>query len=811
MTSREEHLLDRLREATRALRSTLDERDALARERTEPIAIIGIGCRLPGGASSPDAFWELLTAGRDAVVPLESRWAQLGVQPDEQLPRWAALLTEALDEFEPAFFGIAPREARAMDPQQRLLLEVAWEALEDAGIAPLSLKQSRTGVFVGDCTDDYSTLVERQPPQDKDAYSTTGNMLSILTGRLSYSLGLQGPCFTIDTACSSSLVAIHLACRSLRSRESELALAGGVNLILSLDSTTALSRIQALSTDGRCRTFDALANGYVRGEGCGVLVLKRLGDAERDGDRIWAVIRGSAINQDGRSTGLTAPNVLAQEALLREALRDAAVEPEAVSYVETHGTGTSLGDPIEVQALREVFGKLRPDGGRCVLGAGKTNIGHLEGAAGVAGVIKAALVLARERIPKNLHLRTLNAHIELEGSSLVLATEASAWPRGDKPRLAGVSGFGLSGTNVHVVLQEAPLRADAPPLPARPAELLVLSGRTPAALHAQAAKLRQHLQTHPEVSMVELVYSLAMTRSPLEHRLAIVGTTRAELLPQLDSAALGQEPAGAARGTASARGKLAFLFTGQGAQVAGMGRELYEYFPAFRDAFDGCAALFDATLPRPLREVIWAAADSAALLDQTGYTQPALFALEYALSELWRSWGVLPELVCGHSIGELVAACVAGVFTLKDAVRLCAARATLMQALPGGAMVSIAAAEPEVAAAVASYDRAVAIAAVNSAEQVVIAGEQAAVMQLAADFAARGVRAKALPVSHAFHSPQMDQMLAKFREVAETITYQRPRLPLVSNLTGALAADELCRADYWVQQVRRTVRFAAVP
>ena len=812
MKDREELLLARLREATRALRATLDERDALAKERSEPIAIVGIGCRLPGGANSPQAFWDLLAAGRDTVVPLEPRWTRLGVQPEELLPRWAALLTEPIDEFEPAFFGIAPREARSMDPQQRLLLEVAWEALEDAGIAPLSLKQSRTGVFVGVCTDDYSTLVERQPAAEKDAYSTTGNMLSILTGRLSYTLGLQGPCFAIDTACSSSLVAIHLACKSLRSRESELALAGGVNLIMSLDSTTGLSRIQALSPDGRCRTFDALANGYVRGEGCGLLVLKRLGDAQRDGDRIWAVVRGSALNQDGRSTGLTAPNVLAQEALLREALKDAGVEPEAVGYVETHGTGTSLGDPIEVQALRAVLGKPRADGGRCLLGAVKTNIGHLEGAAGVAGVIKAALVLAREQIPQNLHLRTLNAHIELDGSSLALATEASEWPRGDKPRFAGTSGFGLSGTNVHVVLQEAPVGVSKPAAPARPAELVVLAGRTEAALHAQAARLRQHLQAHGEATLGDLAHSLATTRSALEHRLAIVATTREELLPLLDGAALGQLPAGASIGTAAARRKLAFLFSGQGTQSLGMGHGLYATFPAFREAFDRCTALFDTTLPRPLRAVMWAAAGSAdaALLDQTGYTQPALFALEFALSELWRSFGVLPDFVAGHSIGELVAACVAGVFTLTDATRLCAARAKLMQELPaGGAMVSIAASEAEVNAALAPHRKVVSIASINSPEQVVIAGDQAAVMQLAAGFSARGVRTKALPVSHAFHSPQMEPILAPFRAVAETISYQRPALPLVSNLTGALVTDEICHAEYWVQHVRQAVRFAA--
>ena len=812
MKNREEQLLDRLRQATHALRTTLDERDALARERTEPLAIVGIGCRLPGGASSPRAFWELLAAGRDAVVPLQERWARLGVEPDEQLPRWAALLTDPIDQFEPAFFGISPREARSMDPQQRLLLEVAWEALEDAGIPPLSLKQSRSGVFVAACTDDYATLVERQPASEKDAYATTGSMLSILAGRLSYTLGLQGPCFTIDTACSSSLVAIHLACRSLRSRESDLALAGGVNLILSLDSTTGLSRIQALSPDGRCRTFDALANGYVRGEGCGLLVLKRLSDAQRDGDRIWAVIRGSAINQDGRSTGLTAPNVLAQEALLREALRDAGLKPEAVGYIETHGTGTSLGDPIEVQALRSVLGKPRADGSRCVLGAVKTNIGHLEAAAGVAGVIKAALALAMEGIPKNLHLRTLNAHIELDGLSLTLANEPVPWPRGQHPRIAGVSGFGLSGTNVHVLLEEAPPTAATAERTARPAELILISGRTEAALRPQATQLQALLARQPAMPIADLAFSLATLRSPLEHRLALVAQTSAELMPLLDTVSKGSLPAGAQQGTASSRGKLAFLFTGQGAQLPGMGRGLYDVWPAFRAAFDRCVALFDPLLPRSLRDVIWAEPDSAqaALLDQTGYTQPALFALEYALCELWRSFGVQPDLVAGHSIGEIVAACVAGVFSLRDAVRLCAARAELMQALPsGGAMVSLAAREDEVEAALAPHRHAVSIAAINADDQIVLSGERDLVSQIAAEFSARGVRTKVLAVSHAFHSPQMDAMLASLRHVAESLHFERPQLALVSNLTGALVTNEVCRAEYWVQHARQAVRFAA--
>lgn len=810
MSHQETLLRERLREAALALRDLRLERDALERERSESIAIVGMGCRLPGGASSPQAFWDLLTAGRDAIVSLEPRWRLIGAHPDGDVPRWAALLTESIEAFDAAFFFISPREACSMDPQQRLLLEVAWEALEDAGIPPLSLAQSRTGVFVGACANDYADLAGRQPASKQDAYLTTGNMLSIAAGRLSYTLGLQGPCMTLDTACSSSLVALHLACRSLRSHETNLALAGGVSLILSPDSMTALFRTQALSPDGRCRTFDALANGYARGEGCGLLVLKRLSDAQRDGDRIWAVIRGSAVNQDGRSTGLTAPNVLAQQALLRQALKDARVASEAIGFVETHGTGTSLGDPIEVQALRAVLGAPRADGSRCVLGAVKTNIGHLEGAAGAAGLIKAVLALAMEHIPKNLHLRTLNAHIDLDGSSLTLASEPVPWPRSSRPRFAGVSGFGLSGTNAHVVLEEAPL--GRPQTPTSTCALpFVLSARSEAALVAQAEQLSTQLVRRPDTPLPDLAYTLCCRRTHFEHRASIVAHSRDDLHAALVALAHGQSSPFLRTGSVRRGGKLAFLFTGQGSQRPGMGQALASAFPAFSDALQAVLAVLDPLLPRSLRPLMWAAKDTddARLLDQTRFTQPALFALQVALYRLLEALGITPDFLLGHSVGEIAAAHVAGVLSLADACRLVVARGQHMQELAaGGAMVALQAAEHEVRPLLAGREAALDIAAQNGPQHTVISGDEEAVLTVANHFAARGRKVTRLAVSHAFHSPRMDGMAAAFAQAVSALTFRPPHIAIVSSTSGTLITDhEIAQPAYWVKQARVCVQF----
>ncbi|WP_437873438.1 SDR family NAD(P)-dependent oxidoreductase [Sorangium sp. So ce363] len=802
-------LLQRLREATLTLREIRAERDTLEQERSEPIAIVGIGCRFPGGAHTPEAFWELLDPGRDAIQPLDARWELVGLKPSDEIPLWAGLLTGPVDGFDAAFFDISPREARSLDPQQRLLLEVVWEALENAGIPPASLHGTRTGVFVGACATDYATSTVSQR-EEQDAYSFTGNLLSVASGRLSYALGLQGPSLTVDTACSSSLVAIHLACRSLRARESDLALAGGVGMILSPVAMEALTKIQALSPDGRCHTFDASANGFVRGEGSGLVVLKRLSDAQRDGDRIWALIRGSVLNQDGRSTGLTAPNVLAQEALLRDALAHARVEASAIGFVETHGTGTSLGDPIEVEALRAVLGPTRADGSRCVLGAVKTNIGHLEGAAGVAGLIKAVLALWYERIPKNLNFRTLNPRIRLEGTALAVAAEPVPWPRTDRPRFAGVSAFGVSGTNAHVVLEEAPAAPLAPAAPERSAELFVLSARSAGALSAQAARLREHLESHPELGLGDVAWSLATTRSAMEHRLAVSASSREALGAALEAAAKGQTPARAAQGRLSSRGapKVVFVFPGQGSQWLGMGRQLLAEEPVFRASLEASDRAIAAEAGWSLLEEL-GVEEPASKLGRIDVVQPVLFAMEVALSALWRSWGIEPDAVVGHSMGEVAAAHVAGALSLQDAVAIICRRSKLLRRISGeGEMALVELSLPEAEAALAGHEARLSVAVSNSPRSTVIAGEPAALGEVLEKLEARGVFCRRVKVDVASHSPQVDPLREELVATLCGIGPQKATVPMRSTVTGAPVAGPELLGAYWADNLRQPVRFA---
>jgi acyl transferase domain-containing protein/surfactin synthase thioesterase subunit/acyl carrier protein len=789
------------------------------RRRTEPIALVGIGCRFPGGASSPAEFWDLLVRGVDATTDVPpDRWdAEALYDPDPSAPgkcyaTRGGFLTQ-IGGFEPEFFGISPREAVAMDPQQRLLLEVAWEALENAGIAPSTLRGTKTGVWVGLSLDDYSVRSARSGQLDRiDAYTALGNARSVAAGRIAYVLGIHGPVMQLDTACSSSLVAVHLACQSLRAGECDVALVGGVNVMSSPEASIALCKLRALSSDGRCKTFDARADGYGRAEGCGIVVLKALSAAQAAGDRVYAVIRGSAVNHDGPSNGLTAPNGLAQEAVISAALSNAGVAACDVSYVEAHGTGTLLGDPIEVLALSRVYGAGRTADAPLHLGSVKTNLGHLEAAAGIAALIKAALCLSKAKLVPSLHFNEPNPRIPWRDLKVCVTTQASDWPHNDALSLAGVSSFGLSGSNAHVILEAPPILEGLPTVPKRSAELVIISARTDAALWATAQRLSDHLRANTELEVGDVAYSAATTRNLLQRRSTLVARTPQALADALERLASGQVLAGTSGGQPRpSRGKLVWLFSGQGAQRLGMGRALYGEWLAFRDGLDAALAAIEPHLARPLRDVMWAEPNSAGaeLLHQTAYTQPALFAFEWALAALWRSWGVQPDFVAGHSVGEITAACVAGVFSLDDAARLVTKRGQLMQELPpGGAMVAIAATKTEVADALPTQSQRVSIAAINAPSSVVISGEAAAVMTVAAQFVARGVDTRRLAVSHAFHSALMDPMLEAFQRVAETLTYRPSLVPLLSNLSGEFAGAELATAEYWARHARQTVHFA---
>ncbi|MEI6775323.1 MAG: SDR family NAD(P)-dependent oxidoreductase, partial [Chloroflexales bacterium] len=780
---------DELRQALRKSAAVIQEQKRALASYDEPIAVIGMGCRFPGEANSPDAFWELLRTGISAVSPRSVIQDYPGHYLGE--PGW----------FDAAFFGIAPREAQAMDPQQQLLLEVCVEAFEDARIVTSDLLGSRTGVYMGVMNQDYAQILGQQ--ERINTYAGSGSEASFLAGRLSYSFGLHGPSMTISTACSSSLVTTHLACQSLRHHECDLAVTGGVSLIVTPMSSRILSEMHATAPDGVSKTFDASADGYGRGEGCGVLILKRRSDAERDGDTIYALIRGSAVNHDGRSGGLTVPNGLAQEALLRQALAAARVEGEAISYVEAHGTGTVLGDPIELRALGRVMASARTT--PLLVGSVKTNIGHLEAAAGVAGLMKVILALRHRQIPAHLHLRTPNPHIPWHEFPLQVPTRLTEWV-GDDPRLAGVSSFGLSGVNAHIILQEAPQPADIPVVDPRPLHLLTLSAKHPQALTDLLTRYVALSQSSQKSEWGDMCATAQRGRAHYEHRLALVASSLEDASAQIAAYLTTHESSGLQMGRSQQPApKVAFLFTGQGSQYAGMGLELDASEPTFREALDACAAILDPLLGRPLREVL---RDPAAI-DQTTYTQPALFALEYALAQMWHAWGIEPGILIGHSVGELVAACLAGVFSLEDGLKLVAARGRLMGELPpDGAMVAIAADEARVHAAIAPYAEDVSIAAVNGPTSVVISGRTAAVREIAAQCAAKGLRTQSLTVSHAFHSPLLEPMLDAFRIVAETITYHAPTRRLVSNLTGGLAGAEVATAAYWVRHVREAVRFA---
>lgn len=772
----------------------------------EPVAVIGVGCRFPGDIDGPERLWDFLTEKKCAITAYPDR----GFTNAGTFAESGGFLKDVAG-FDNRFFDIPPDEALRMDPQQRLLLEVSWEALEHAGIIPESLRLSRTGVFVGVSSTDYVRLVSASAQQKSTIWDNTGGSSSIIANRISYFLDIQGPSIVIDTACSSSLVAVHLACRSLSTWDCDIALVGGTNVLISPEPWGGFREAGILSQTGCCHAFDKSADGMVRGEGCGVIVLQRLSDARLEGRRILAILTGSAVNQDGKSNGIMAPNPSAQIGVLENACKSARVDPLEIGYVEAHGTGTSLGDRIEAHALGMVFGRKRPGSGPLMIGSIKPNIGHLEGAAGIAGLIKAVLMVERGSLLPSGGFTEPNPAIPFTELGLRVVDELQEWPVvAGRPRRAGVSSFGFGGTNAHVIVEEAGSvgadtvsgRAD---VGGSGGEVVawVISGKTASALAAQAGRLGRYVRARPALDVVDVGYSLVSTRSVFDHRAVVVGQTRDELLAGLAGVVAGRPEAGVVCGVGKPAGKTAFVFAGQGSQWLGMGSELYAAYPVFAEALDAVVDELDRHLRYPLRDVIWG--HDQDLLNTTEFAQPALFAVEVALYRLLMSWGVRPGLVLGHSVGELAAAHVAGALCLPDAAMLVAARGRLMQALPaGGAMFAVQAREDEVAPML-GHD--VSIAAVNGPASVVISGAHDAVSAIADRLRGQGRRVHRLAVSHAFHSALMEPMIAEFTAVAAELSVGLPTIPVISNVTGQLVADDFASADYWARHIRAVVRF----
>jgi acyl transferase domain-containing protein len=782
--------------------------NTLENEKSEAIAIIGAGCRFPGKANNLEAFWQLLKDGVDTIAEIpQDRWdVDKFYDSDPNTPgkiysRNACFL-EQVDQFDASFFGISAREAVMLDPQQRLLLEVAWETLECAGLSPDKLRDSQTGVFIGVMTQDYTQVVGSEPTS-ADIHTATGLGLCAGAGRLAYFLGLQGPTLTIETACSSSLVSVHLACQSLRLKECDLALAGGVNLILHPYMSVIESRARMLAPDGRCKTFDAGANGMGRGEGCGAIALKRLSDAIADGDNILALIRGSAVNQDGRSSALTVPNGVAQKKLIRQALANSNVEAADIDYIEAHGTGTSLGDPIEVEALGEVFGNNHSQDHPLVIGSVKTNIGHQEGAAGIAGLLKVLLALQNEEIPPHLHFKKPNPRIAWDKLPIKIPVDRTPWRRGKKSRIAGVSAFSLVGTNAHVVLEEAPVE-EAEGQGSRGAEeqgrsesksshLLTLSAKTPEALKELAERYQLHFNAHPQQSFADICFTANTGRSHFPYRLGVVASSASEAGDRLAAWVAGEtNVAGISHkpsATSSAKAKIAFLFGGQGSQYLGMGRELYETEATFRATLDQCEEILHQQLNVSLFELLWG--KSSYLLNEYIYIQPALFALEYALYQLWRSWGIQPDAVLGDNIGEYIAACVAGVFSLEDGLKLTIAHARFMEALPVNSAIAFTESTQIPQPIAISTDK----------------GSRSLSFSQPVETVYKPLAPQAESIAQTFNSSLVESLLTDFETIAHQINYQLPCISLIANRKGKVADGQIATPEYWLSQLGEPVQF----
>ena len=819
-SSNQQNARDLIKGALVRINELESELETIEAQKNEPIAIIGMGCRLPGAVVDSESLWNLLANGESGIceVPAE-RWdinalydADISA-PGKMNTRYGGFIQNVAD-FDPEFFGISPREAASMDPQQRLLLEVTWEALENANIDPRKLYGKSAGVFIGIIAYDYGQrLLGINGLEKIDAYSGTGSSLGVAAGRLSYILGLTGPSLSLDTACSSSLVSIHLACESLRRRECNLAITGGVNLMLEPGLSVNFSKAHMLSPDGQCKTFDASADGYVRGEGCGIVVLKRLSDAIKDHDPILALIRGSAVNQDGASGGLTVPSGPSQSSVIRQALQNAKLEPNDVGYIEAHGTGTSLGDPIELGSMSDVFSHGRDQMDPLWIGSIKTNIGHLEAAAGIAGIMKLILALQHEEIPPHLNCHSPTTRFPWNERPIRVAQTSRPWVRSDKPRIAGISSFGFSGTNAHILLEEAPLVHAQNNLKDKTestsTHILNLSAQTEQALSQIAKAYSSLLKSSPNIDLYQICANVSASRAHLKHRLSILGHSPVEMAENLDqflSAELNQSILQSSLIEASVL-DTAFLFTGQGSQYPKMGMALYDSHAEFKKWIDHCASLLEKHCDIALTDLLFKSDSS--VLNQSKYTQPALFCLEYALAKFWQSLGVQPHLLAGHSLGEYVAACIAGVFSLEDAIGMVAKRAALMQALPkDGSMAAVSLSHQKLLVHIQPYAKDVAIAAINADERCVISGKKESIDLILKNLEAENIGFSMLPVSHAFHSPLMQPMIAAYGEYLDTITFNEPRIPVISNLTGQLADESIRTKEYWLQHILEPVQFA---